>query len=143
MNTAELKEIVSEVIKKESGLSYTYEVSYGEGTKPTFRHRKQLSWINTKNRYEDEIDQNYLICVQDIGRFITSPADTAKYQTLVVKANPELWIDGVKYMEGTTLAEALEGTGLTVVAHVSNACNYYILPEVLEMVREWEKGGVK
>lgn len=143
MNTTELKEIVSEVMKKESGLTYTYETNYGEGTKPTFRHRKQLSWIETKNRYEDEIDQNYLICTADLHRLIQLPAAHAKHHLRVVKAKPELWIDGVKYMEGTTLYDALDMPELRVVAHVSNGCNYHILSEVIEMVGEWEKGGVK
>lgn len=143
MNVIELKEMLSAVIKK-NGAHSSYEVTYGATTKPTFLHRKQFKWVATDNTYNDsEVDNNYLICVPNINTFITHSANYSAMLLTVVRADPEVWIDGVKYKEGNTLAEVLSKTDLTTVAYVSENYNYRIEPSVLEMVKSWEKGELK
>lgn len=143
MNISELKEMVMKRIIKE-GAHSACNVCYGPVTKETFIHRKQLKWVDTSERlFKDEVDQNYLICTPNLSSFVTAPAKTAAKFLQIVRADMEIWIDGVKYKDGNTLAEALAKTDYTIVAYVSEQYNYRINPEILELVESWENGGKK
>lgn len=143
MNTTELKEMIEAIVKKEGAYS-AYENSYGLSDKQGFILRKQLKIIDTSDRYKYHIDKNYLICVPSKEGFVQSPASRAKHQLKVIYADYELWIDGEKIREGTTLNEAyiklkdsFPDISPIIIAKVSDS--YYSIEEdIKEAVYSWE-----
>ena len=143
MNTTELKEMIEDLIKKEGAYS-AYENSYGLSDKQGFMLRKQLKIVDTSDHYKSHVDKNYLICAPSKEGFVQSPASRAKHQLKVIYANYELWIDGEKIREGTTLNEAytklkdsFQDISPVIIAKVSDS--YYSIEEdIKEAVYSWE-----
>ena len=143
MNTTELKEMIEDLIKKEGAYS-AYENSYGLSDKQGFMLRKQLKIVDTSDHYKSYKDKNYLICALSKEKFIQSPAKFAAPQLKVIYADYELWIDGEKIREGTTLNEAyqklkdsFQDISPVIIAKVSDS--YYSIEEdIKEAVSSWE-----
>lgn len=143
MNTTELKEMIEAIVKKEGAYS-AHENSYGLSDKQGFMLRKQLKIVDTSDHYKYHVDKNYLICVPSKEGFVQSPASRAKHQLKVIYADYELWIDGEKIREGTTLEEAytklkdsFQDISPVIIAKVSDS--YYSVEEdIKEAVSSWE-----
>ena len=144
MNTTELKEMIEAIVKKEGAYS-AYENSYGLSDKQGFMLRKQLKIVDTSDHYKSHVDKNYLICVPSKEGFVQSPASRAKHLLKVIYADYELWIDGEKIREGTTLNEAYtklkkdypDVIEPVIIAKVSDS--YYSIEEdIKEAVSYWE-----
>lgn len=143
MNTTELKEMIEAIVKKEGAYS-AHENSYGLSDKQGFMLRKQLKIVDTSDHYNSCKDKNYIICVPSKEGFIQSLASCAKHQLKVIYADYELWVDGEKIREGTTLNEAyqklkdsFQDISPVIIAKVSDS--YYSIEEdIKEAVSSWE-----
>ena len=137
MNSIELKELVEKVVVKEGAYS-AYAATYGELNRPTFMHRKSIKWIDTKHVQDSQVDVNYLICIPNLATFIQKPAKSAEFLLTTIYPKYELWVDGKKYEEGTTLAEELVKSGLVLLAVVSES-SYAIDQTIKDLVAELER----
>ena len=125
MHINEIKEVIEGILKKDLDRTYLHEQNYGEMTGRPFLYQKQVLLVDTKKQ---RIEGNPIWIL-----VIENPLDlynhTAKRVSsfLELKLVPtEVWLDGVKVREGSTINEVL-GNDTLVAIYYDGA--YHILEE--------------
>lgn len=124
MHIDEIKEIIEGRLKGDLGYSYPYEKNYGEISERPFLYQKQVLLVDTrKQRMEGNpiwilVIENPLDLYNHTAKRVSSFLELRMVPT-------EVWLDGVKVREGSTINDVLGNDTLVAIYYDGS----YHIPE--------------
>lgn len=125
MHINEIKEVVEGRLKGDLDRTYLYEQTYGEIAERPFLYKKQVLLADTR---EQKIEGNpiSILVIENSFDLYNHTAKRVSSFLELRQVPAEVWLDGVKVREGSTINEVL-GNDTLVAIYYDGA--YHILKE--------------
>lgn len=125
MHINEIKEVIEERLKKDLDRTYLYEQNYGVIAERLFLYQKQVLLADTRKQW---IEGNpiWILVIENPFDLYNHTARRVSSLLELRMVPSEVWLDGVKVREGSTINEVL-GNDTLVAIYYDGA--YYILKE--------------